>query len=638
MSGDHIESLQTMQRCILDGSQYCESAPRGDGKSSRFLAACLWAILYGHRRYIFLVAATGSAAKGLLKAMLVELADNPEVAKDWPGIAVLFAAAFDRPNRATYLLANGAPVRMECKTSKVVFPSIVNSQEPSSGAVIEVAGLTGSLRGPKHTLPGTGEVIRPDLVLLDDPQTDRSAKSVSQCDVRESTIDGAVSGLAGPDSSLAGFMAVTVITPDDLASRYLDRKRHPEWKGVKRSLVKRWPDADAMWSKYMDLYRTGLALADTTEAFAFYRDNQFEMDRGAEVSWDDRIRKDKGEISAVQTAYNLRVERGDCFWCEYQNEPIRRNLSLYQQVVPSLFLRCHSGVPAREIPHDCTWVTAFCDVNPSKGLWWMVCGWRQDTTGYIVDYGLYPESGDGIWSPKTAGGLTEAQAVHKALAELTEALTLPGRYVRDGRTATIDALAVDAGDNREAVFGWCSSTKSATIVVPSLGRAASQYRDQKNGIIKLGDRWMVTQLPGDRRVLVHDSDNHRLAVHQSFLLTPGSPGGLNLPGSDPKANALLAQHLAGERLQEKIVGTTAERWVWKPSGPGARWDWLDCLVGCRVVFSWLSGRSVLSGASVEPTVAPQPLQEDQQKQQQKPQPPPKPKASPVSYSSRFGRY
>jgi hypothetical protein len=48
---------------------------------------------------------------------------------------------------------------------------------PTSGSVVGVSGLTGEgIRGSLKTLT-TGEMVRPDFVLIDDPQTPESARS-----------------------------------------------------------------------------------------------------------------------------------------------------------------------------------------------------------------------------------------------------------------------------------------------------------------------------------------------------------------------------------------------------------------------------------------------------------------------------
>lgn len=77
-----------------------------------------------------------------------------------------------------------------------------------------------------------GSSVRPSLVLIDDPQTDESARSPSQCAARERILAGAILDLAGPGRKIAGLMALTVVRPADLADRILDREQHPQWKSV----------------------------------------------------------------------------------------------------------------------------------------------------------------------------------------------------------------------------------------------------------------------------------------------------------------------------------------------------------------------------------------------------------------------
>jgi hypothetical protein len=54
----------------------------------------------------------------------------------------------------------------------------------ASGAIIKVAGITGRIRGLKYKR-SDGRTVRPSLVVLDDPQTDESARSLRQCATRE---------------------------------------------------------------------------------------------------------------------------------------------------------------------------------------------------------------------------------------------------------------------------------------------------------------------------------------------------------------------------------------------------------------------------------------------------------------------
>ena len=95
--------------------------------------------------------------------------------------------------------------------------------------------------------------MRPSLVVLDDPQTDESARSISQCATRESILAGAVLGLAGPGKKISGIMPCTVIRPDDMADRILDRDKHPEWNGERTKMVYSFPANEALWAKYAEI-------------------------------------------------------------------------------------------------------------------------------------------------------------------------------------------------------------------------------------------------------------------------------------------------------------------------------------------------------------------------------------------------
>ena len=53
-----------------------------------------------------------------------------------------------------------------------------------AGSYIRCASLTGAIRGQSETGP-EGETVRPDLVLIDDPQDREAATSPAQCDDRE---------------------------------------------------------------------------------------------------------------------------------------------------------------------------------------------------------------------------------------------------------------------------------------------------------------------------------------------------------------------------------------------------------------------------------------------------------------------
>ena len=162
---------------------------------------------------------------------------------------------------------------------------------------------------------------RPSLVVLDDPQTDESARSPSQCATRESILAGAVLGLAGPGKKISGIMPCTVIRPDDMADNILDRDKHPDWNGERTKMVYTFPTNQKLWDEYARVRAEGLRQGDGGKAATeFYREHQSEMDAGAAVAWPVRFNHD--ELSAIQHAMNLKLQDEAAFYAEYQNEPL----------------------------------------------------------------------------------------------------------------------------------------------------------------------------------------------------------------------------------------------------------------------------------------------------------------------------
>ena len=165
-----------------------------------------------------------------------------------------------------------------------------------------------------------GVAVRPSLVILDDPQTDESARSPSQCATREAILAGAVLGLAGPGQKISGIMPCTVIKPGDMAERILDRDIHPQWNGERMKLVYDWPKDEELWRKYAEVRDDGFRSGHPEEASEFYRKNRTTMDAGSRVAWEERCNDD--ELSAIQHAWNLRLRDEVAFFAEYQNEPL----------------------------------------------------------------------------------------------------------------------------------------------------------------------------------------------------------------------------------------------------------------------------------------------------------------------------
>ena len=231
--------------------------------------------------------------------------------------------------------------------------------------------------------------VRPTLVVLDDPQTDESAHSLSQCATRESILAGAVLGLAGPGKKISGIMPCTVIRPGDMADAILDRDRHPEWNGQRTKLVYAFPTDEALWKRYADVRAESLRQGHGgEEATAFYRDNRAAMDAGAVVAWPERYNHD--ELSAIQHAMNLKLQDEVAFYAEYQNEPLPEKVADDDELTADQIAGKINRTKRGEVPVGCNHLTAFIDVQANL-LFYVVAAWEDDFTGYVLDYGTFPD-------------------------------------------------------------------------------------------------------------------------------------------------------------------------------------------------------------------------------------------------------
>jgi formylglycine-generating enzyme required for sulfatase activity len=303
-SPDHLKVIGRIEQAVLRGGLFSMAMPRGSGKTSVCECACIWAVLNGHREFVCLIGSNEGHACDMLESIKTELDGNDLLLADYPEVVFPIQALDGIANRCNGQLYKGERTHIGWTAKEVVLPTIEGS--PASGAIIKVAGITGRIRGMKYKR-SDGKTARPTLVVIDDPQTDESARSLSQCATRESILAGAILGLAGPGKKISGIMPCTVIRPGDMADNILSRDRHPEWNGERTKMVYSFPSNEKLWQRYSEIRAESLRnQGDIELATAFYTDNRDEMDLGAVVAWPERFNYD--ERSAIQHAMNLKLQ------------------------------------------------------------------------------------------------------------------------------------------------------------------------------------------------------------------------------------------------------------------------------------------------------------------------------------------
>jgi len=598
-SDDHIKVITKIEQAVLQGGLFAMAMPRGSGKTTLCETACLWAILIGAREFVCLIGSDEEHAEDMLDSIKSELENNDLLEEDFSEVCGPIRALEGIHQRAAGQLFRGARTHVGWTAKEIVLPTIPGSA--ASSAIIKVAGITGRIRGMKHKR-SDGKAVRPSLVLLDDPQTDESARSPSQCATREQILAGAILGLAGPGRKIAGLMTLTVVRPDDMADRILDRDKHPQWQGQRTKMVYSFSApgsaGEKLWQQYAQIradgFRADRGIIDATE---FYRLNMMAMNDGVVVAWPARHNPD--ELSAIQHAMNLRLQDEAAFFAEYQNDPLSPDTGGDEGMLTADAIATKTnGMKRRELPVGVNHLTMFIDVQATL-LFYMICGWEEDFTGYVLDYGAYPDQRRNYFTLRDAK--RTIQTVHQgtglegAIYAGLEGLTNEqlGRSLRrdDGAEMKISRCLIDAnwGNSTDVVYQFCRQSSHAAIVMPSHGRyvgaASTPFGDYKP---KRGDRvglhWRIPGVQGKRaiRYTLIDTNYWKTFAHARFAVPMGDPGCLSLfapsPGGDHR---LLSEHVTSE-YRVKTSGRGRELDEWKLRTPGSDNHWLDCLVGCAV--------------------------------------------------------
>jgi len=577
--------------------------PRGSGKSVLAESACIWSVLYGHRDFVCLIGSDEGHAMDMLESIKTELDGNDLLVEDFPEVVYPIQCLDGIANRCSGQLYQGERTHIGWTAKEIVLPTMPGS--PASGAIIKVAGITGRIRGMKYKR-ADGRTVRPSLVVLDDPQTDESSRSLSQCATRESILAGAVLGLAGPGRKIAGVMPCTVIRPGDMADNILDRDQHPEWNGERTKMVYSFPANEKLWAKYAEIRADGLRRgAGIAEATDFYRQHQDDMDDGAVIAWPQRYNHD--EASAVQHAMNLKLQDEAAFFAEYQNEPLAKDASTDDDLKAEQIAAKGNGLERGEIPISANHLTLFIDVQQNV-LFFVMAAWEEDFTGYVIDYGTYPDQQRQYFSlrdaQRTLAQVTRTAglegSIYAGLENLTN-LYLSRAFRRDdGAELKIDRCLVDAnwGTSTDVVYQFCRQSPHAALLMPSHGRyvgaSSNPFSEYKR---KLGDRlghnWRMPNVRGKRavRYVLFDSNYWKSFVYARLATAMGDAGCLSLFGRDEHQHRLFAEHLTAEyRIRTEGRGRTVDEWKLRPERSDNHW--FDGIVGCAVAAS-IQGSTLL---------------------------------------------
>lgn len=561
---DALALLEDIQTAMLDGGRKAIARPRGSGKTAISLGAALWAALYGHRRYLVIISATGPASLQMIADAQAHL-QTELMAADFPEIVEPLLAIDGKTQRCKYQTHLGRATKIEVKRDCIVFPTIVMNEETgetneNAGVTIQSASITGAVRG-MHRTDSSRRWIRPDFVLLDDPQSRESATSPTQTDQRERIVNGDIMGLAGHDRKIAAVMACTVICKQDLAERFLDRERHPEWKGQRTKLVEAWGGNEELWRGYDDTYRLELAGAmPKGAATQYYTAHRAELEAGALVMCESLV--SEGEVSALQHARNYLVENGEfAFAAECQNEP----LSLTPEADYTIDARkvaAHLSHRARgKIPEDSVILAAAVDINKYAAAWTVMSA-TGGAVYEVIDYGFWvPKGRRSLWEDEQseAPQVAVAAAVQGVVRDLLK--TKP-------YSAELRLVAVDAGYQAPTVYDTCAALARefrGRRIIPARGVSGDKYNEPPRARrIRLGQLSDYRRNANGSALMLWDSTHWHMVSQRGFLIPVSAEGAVSLFGATPSEHAIYAEQMCADKLERSYLtpyGKTAAIWT-----------------------------------------------------------------------------
>lgn len=603
-SEDHKRVIARLEQCILYGGRFLNAVYRGFAKTTITENAAIWAALYGHRRFVPVISANEPAAARIISSIKRELETNDLLYEDFPEVCHAIRSLEGKPQRCNSQTCGEERTYIEWTANKIVLPFVKVSDNwplppaterkvPSlaSGTILCAYGLTAAARGIKHKTPD-GKNLRPDFCIIDDPQTDESAKSPKQVQDRLTIIRKSILKLGGHMSQMACVVNATVIEVDDLVERLA---RLPGWQSERIKMVRQFADKHDEWLGEYARIRTTFdsdkiddqerAHQDATE---YYRSHRAAMDAGCLVSWEHCYDHDC-ELSAIQHAYNLLIDDGaDVFASECQQQPQDAETDM-PVVTAAGIQRNQIALPVGVIPNECHTLTGYIDVQQDV-LFWMLVAWGENFRGHIVSYGAWPDQRRAYFSlrdlPKTLRAQHGVSSIDEGIfAGLTHLIPWLGEGLKreDGVQIKPSVLFVDSGYKQSVVHQACRGT----IAIPSKGapigaknKPIAEYNADRGD--KRGEHCLYT-LPPKVRTIRHmliDTNYWKDFATESLCKAPGAEGVTTL-FKDSGGHRMLIDHFRAEYpVRVSANGRTVTEWSMKPGSPDNHW--LDCYVGCCV--------------------------------------------------------
>ncbi|MEA2491841.1 MAG: hypothetical protein QOH21_3633, partial [Acidobacteriota bacterium] len=483
-----------------------------------------------------------------------ELEGNDRLHADYPEVCVPIRALEGIPQRAHSQLVSGHrhdtgeafhEVQSHfvwCGKRKIIFPNVPGS--PAAGAIVATRGLDSAVRG----LNIKGK--RPDVAIIDDPDTEETAINEKAAEKLEKRIDRGIAGLGGQQRRTARVMITTLQSRSSVSYKYTDPEQKQSFRGRRHKWLIEKPHRIELWEEFVTLKRADYG-QKTNRAHEFYLANRKAMDAGAIVCNPHRFTPD--ESSALEFYFSEVARIGqEAVDTEYDNNPPEISAPIESKITAHHIQKALSGFARKVIPPGCKLLTHTIDVRKTH-LHWVVRAWSADgSTYYTIDYGIQTVIGASRGSDEGIELL-----IYKAILQRHAEFLDTDYHGPDGEVIDFDHITlVDAGWQTQSVYAACITIgpgifpimgcgKSAGCVKPNFSAVQKETEDRKPG-----DGWFLTKQLVTSRIkgigrkkyvwLVYaDADRWKHYEHERWMTGEGQPGRMLIFGQrDPEAHRL----------------------------------------------------------------------------------------------------
>jgi len=564
----HREIITACIRAMTQGTSITVAAPRGFGKTAVVWGMALYGVLTGLCRFPVVIGWKASAGAELLDQWLQALSNNERLAAAYPCQCRPFQDS-TASNRLKGILRKIDPeTKAGCDVRKtrgtVLLPDVREGDDtecliknPRTMPQVALAGasMNGSIKGLNIGLL-SGESLRPDIVLMDDPQDEQTADSETLVKKVIKKIDYGIRSLSGPRRRLTVMATVTCVNIGDVSEHLLTR---PGTEVIKTGQITSWPTGweddksatRAAWDQWNDERLRGLENLDGGKrARAYYKANKAELSAGMAVSWRERYHAGDGlrvgDPDALYAAMWDYYDLGEmAFMAERQNMPVKEGTTVFQlnpQIITAKTTERQAGI----IPDGTRGIIAGIDVNFGVGLTWGVGAFTAQT-GHVIDYGRHDMA------------LTKDIPEQELARQVYEAMVMLGRGLA-AKPYRIGLAVFDIrGWNYESAYNLSAMGSRATGIplIGGMGFGARQYKPSYKATGRRGSWWHETIDNKQRKYIAYCSDFWRETAQKAWLGSIGSPGSCDLPAGNHRE---FADQICREPLLSKMETPLGLRW------------------------------------------------------------------------------